>query len=77
MFEQRIAGIQMTDAERAQLVSIEEKARYNSVRLAYVAGAVIVLLGLATTPWIKITSPKRSEQESDGEKDEKGEKDLS
>lgn len=77
VFEQQIAGIQMSDAERAQLVSIEEKARYNSVRLAYVAGAVIVLLGLATTPWIKITSPKRSEQESDGEKDEKGEKYLS
>lgn len=77
VFEQQIADIKMTDVERDQLVSIEEKARYNSVRLAYVAGAVIVLLGLATTPWIKITSPKRSEQESDGEKDEKGEKDLS
>ena len=46
----------MTDEERSQLVSIEENARYNSVRLAYVAGAAIVLLGLATTPAIKITS---------------------
>lgn len=74
VFEQQIAGIQMTDAERAQLVSIEEKARYNSVRLAYVAGAVIVLLGLATTPWIKITSPKKNGNEGE---DGKGKKDPS
>ena len=69
VFKQQIADIKMTDAERAQLVSIEEKARYNSVRLAYVAGAVIVLLGLATTPWIKITSPKKGGQEDKDEKD--------
>ncbi len=56
VFEEQIADIPMTDEERSQLVSIEENARYNSVRLAYVAGAAIVLLGLATTPAIKITS---------------------
>ncbi len=56
VFEEQIADIPMTDEERSQLVSIEENARYNSVHLAYVAGAAIVLLGLATTPAIKITS---------------------
>ena len=76
-FDEMRKVVEVSDAERAQLVSIEEKARYNSVRLAYVAGAVIVLLGLATTPWIKITSPKRSEQEGEDEKGEKNEKDLS
>ena len=56
VFEEQISGIPMSDDERSQLVDIEENARYNSVRIAYVAGAVIVLLGLATTPAIKITS---------------------
>ena len=56
VFEEQISGISMTDEERTALVNIEEQARYNSVRLAYVAGAVIVLLGLVTTPAIKITS---------------------
>ena len=55
VFEEQISGISMTDEERTALVNIEEQARYNSVRLAYVAGAVIVLLGLVTTPAIKIT----------------------
>ncbi len=67
IFEEQIAHISMTDDERAALVKIEEQARYNSVRLAYVAGAIIVLLGLATTPAIKILSSEdkmRKEAES-------------
>lgn len=56
VFEEQISGIPMSDDERSQLVDIEENARYDSVRIAYVAGAAIVLLGLATTPAIKITS---------------------
>lgn len=64
VFEQQIAGISMTDDERNALVQIEEKARYNSVRLAYVAGAVIVLLGLATTPAIKTLSHEQKKEEA-------------
>ena len=60
----------MTDDERSQLVAIEEKARYDSVRIAYVAGAAIVLLGLATTPAIKITS---SDQRKPGKDRKEGE----
>lgn len=61
VFEDQIANISMTDSERNELVKIEEQARYNSVRIAYVAGAVIVLLGLATTPAIKILSHKQKQ----------------
>ena len=46
-------GIQMTQAEREELVEIEAQARYHSTRVAYAVGAVIVLLGLATTPMIR------------------------
>lgn len=56
IFEDQISDIPMTEDERTALVQIEEQARYNSVRLAYVAGAVIVLIGLVTTPAIKILS---------------------
>lgn len=49
----------MTDAEREALVKIEEQARYDSVRAAYAADAVIVLLGLATTPAIKTISHEK------------------
>lgn len=56
VFEDQISDIPMTEDERTALVQIEEQARYNSVRLAYVAGAVIVLIGLVTTPAIKILS---------------------
>lgn len=59
----------MTDDERSQLVDIEENARYNPVRIAYVAGAAIVLLGLATTPAIKITS---SDQRKPGKERKEG-----
>ena len=69
-FEGQISGIPMTDDERSQLVAIEEKARYDSVRIAYVAGAAIVLLGLATTPAIKITS---SDQRKPGKDRKEGE----
>ena len=54
----------MTDDERTALVQIEEQARYNSVRLAYVAGAVIVLIGLVTTPAIKILSHEQRQTKS-------------
>ena len=69
VFEEQISGIPMTDDERSQLVDIEENARYNSVRIAYVAGAAIVLLGLATTPAIKITS---SDQRKPGKERKEG-----
>lgn len=53
-FEKQVADIDMTDAERAELVSINQECRYNSTRLAYYVGAGIVLLGLLSTPAIKI-----------------------
>lgn len=77
VFEEQISGIPMTDAERSQLVDIEEKARYNSVRLAYVAGAVIVLLGLATTPAIKTTSGGKRDSGGKTGKSERNEEDPS
>ena len=52
-FEDEIAGITMSDAERAELVKIEAGARVDAVRIAYAVGAVIVLAGLASTPAIK------------------------
>lgn len=69
VFEEQISGIPMSDDERSQLVDIEENARYDSVRIAYVAGAAIVLLGLATTPAIKITS---SDQRKSGKERKEG-----
>ena len=51
-FEKQIAGLDVTDTERAELVKIEAKSRYDSVRVAYAVGAVIVLAALATTPAI-------------------------
>lgn len=55
-FEGQIADISMTPGERAELVGIEASARYDATRAAYVVGAAIVLLGLLSTPAIKITS---------------------
>lgn len=52
-FEDEIAGITMSDAERTELVKIEAGARVDAVRIAYAVGAVIVLAGLASTPAIK------------------------
>ncbi len=52
-FEDEIANIKMSDAERTTLVGLEAQARFDSTRLAYGVGAVIVLLGLLTTPAIK------------------------
>ena len=52
-FEDEIANIKMSDAERTTLVDLEAQARFDSTRLAYGVGAVIVLLGLLTTPAIK------------------------
>ena len=51
-FEKQIVGLDVTDTERAELVKIEAKSRYDSVRVAYAVGAVIVLAALATTPAI-------------------------
>lgn len=64
VFEEQISGISMTDAEREALVKIEAQARYDSVRVAYAAGAVIVLLGLATTPAIKTISHEKGPKAS-------------
>lgn len=64
VFEDQISDIPMTDDERTALVQIEEQARYNSVRLAYVAGAIIVLIGLVTTPTIKILSHEQRQTKS-------------
>ena len=69
VFEEQISGISMTDDEKTALVDIEEQARYNSVRLAYTAGAVIVLLGLFTTPAIKTLSREAEKDEGHSEKD--------
>ena len=55
-FEHEIANIKMDDSERAKLVDLEAKARFDSTRVAYGAGIVIVLLGLLTTPWITTLS---------------------
>ncbi|MCI7730251.1 MFS transporter [Enorma burkinafasonensis] len=55
-FATQIAGIPMTEAERRELVRIDAEARFESTRIAYAVGAAIVLLGLATTPAIKVTS---------------------
>lgn len=52
-FEDEIANIKMSDSERTTLVNLEAQARYDSTRLAYGVGGVIVLLGLLTTPAIK------------------------
>lgn len=54
-FEEQIADIPMTPEERTELVEIEASARYDAVRAAYAVGAVIVLLGLISTPAIKVT----------------------
>lgn len=58
-FEEQIADIPMTSEERAALVKMEASARYDATRAAYLVGAVIVLLGLISTPAIKITGRDR------------------
>lgn len=55
-FEDEIQDIKMDDAVRQDLVKMEAQARFDSVRIAYAVGAVIVLAGLATTPAITILS---------------------
>ena len=52
-FEKSLSGIDMTGEEKDELVKINAQARYDSTRLAYFVGAVIILLGLLTTPAIK------------------------
>lgn len=51
-FERQIADIPMTADQRDELVRVEARARFDSTRVAYAAGAVLVLLGLLTTPAI-------------------------
>ncbi|OUO47045.1 MFS transporter [Olsenella sp. An285] len=51
-FEQQIKDIPMSSADREKLVKIDAQARFDSTRVAYAVGGVIVLLGLATTPLI-------------------------
>ncbi len=53
-FAAQIKDIPMTATERRELVNIQARARFDSTRTAYAVGAVIVLLGLATTPTIKM-----------------------
>mgnify|MGYP000314397697 CR=1 FL=1 len=53
-FKQQIADIPMTAEEQQALVQIDAQARYDSTRAAYAVGAVIVLLGLLTTPAITV-----------------------
>ncbi len=55
-FEEDISHIEMSDAERTKLVELEAKSRFDSTRIAYGVGVVIVLAGLLTTPWIKTFS---------------------
>ena len=52
-FEDQIADVPMTEAERTSLVNIEARARFEATRAAYGVGAAIILLGLLTTPAIK------------------------
>lgn len=59
-FERQIADIDMTEAERASLVNIEARARFESTRVAYGVGAAIILLGLLTTPAIKTFEKKEA-----------------
>lgn len=58
-FERQIAGIPMTDAERSELVRIQARARFESTRIAYAVGAAVVLLGLASTPAIKVAEKQK------------------
>lgn len=53
-FRASIEDIEMSDSERDALVEVNAEARFNSTRFAYGVGAVIILLGLLTTPAIKI-----------------------
>lgn len=53
-FKQQISEIPMTRGEQQALVRIDAQARYDSTRTAYAVGAVIVLLGLLTTPAITV-----------------------
>ena len=52
-FESQIKDIPMSPVERQALVKAQAQARFESTRIAYAVGAVIVLLGLATTPAIR------------------------
>ena len=66
-FEKQISGIQMTPEERRELVGIDARARTESTRVAYAVGAVVVLLGLATTPSITVfekAAPSSTGEES-------------
>lgn len=65
-FEKQLSGVEMGDAERDALVGIESRARFTSTRAAYAVGALVVLLGLATTPAIKGASADRSGSSGDG-----------
>ncbi|WP_232385530.1 MULTISPECIES: MFS transporter [Enorma] len=71
-FEEDISHIQMSDAERTKLVELEAKARFDSTRIAYGVGAVIVLLGLLTTPWIKTLSKESGPSATSGAASGKG-----
>lgn len=53
-FEQAIADIPMSDAEKAELVAINSQARVNSTVTGYGVSAVVILAGLITTRWITV-----------------------
>lgn len=51
-FVASLEGIEMTSAERKELVKINADARVSSVRTALAVGAVVIALSLFTTGWI-------------------------
>lgn len=53
-FEQAISDIPMSDAEKAELTSINSQARIDSTITSYVVSAVVILAGLVTTRWITV-----------------------
>ncbi|EQI02922.1 UNVERIFIED_ORG: major Facilitator Superfamily protein [Clostridioides difficile F501] len=53
-FEQAIADIPMSDAEKTELVAINSQARVNSTITGYGVSAVVILAGLITTRWITV-----------------------
>ena len=55
-FVEKTKDIDMTEAQRKDLSDVYAQARFESTRKAYVVGAVIILLGEFTTPWITVFS---------------------
>lgn len=56
-FQQLIADIPLSEAERAVLGDLNAHARLTATRVAYGVGAALILLALLTTPWITTRGP--------------------